>query len=229
MVRVIDWITILSEFIIPPTNDAWGKEIILWGETDGINGIDNVVRLLNARPESTLIVTGGDYGREEKLDNIGSLDLFNDLSRRLISNGWSPREVNERVIIESMSRHTGDQRRIVGALLTAIAPQNIFVVLPKYHMPRFLMTVGLPLYQKNFRPNIYPWPFGEWGTHHKAKGPKDQSAETFTYAELLALPPTPSRYEGKLDCGEVDKIIQYANPKEDQCLTFRQAREWLRI
>jgi hypothetical protein len=91
------------------------------------------------------------------------------------------------------------------------------------------MTIGLPLYVNGCHTIIHPWAFHSWDTLHATKGPLDDLLRTFTYAELFALPLTPSRYESKLDCGEIDKIIQYAHPDERQCLTFRQAREWLKI
>lgn len=228
MLNVVGWVT--SDGGIPSgglIDIDWGKEILVWGETDGYRGLDNVSYLHEARKGLTLVISGGDYGREETLDNVGALDLFKELRRKL-----GEERTKERIIIESMSRNAGDQRRILGPLLISLAPTRIFIVLPKYHMPRFLMSIALPMYEKGFQPNIYQWPFGHWESPHALKGPLDNldnPARTFTYEELLALPPTPSRFHGKLDCGEIDKIIQYAHPNERQCLTFRQARECLRI
>jgi hypothetical protein len=178
--------------------------------------------LLATKPGLTLVISGGDYGREETLNNIGSLDLYQALMRR----GWGHQTIKSRIIIESMSQHTGHQRMILGHLFSdSLKPEHIWVILPKYHMPRFIMTIGLNLYERGFKTNIHPQPFGEWQSAHAAKGPLDNPARTFTYEELLTLPQAPSRFEGKLDCGEVDKIIMYA--EKHQCLTFRQAREWL--
>ena len=92
------------------------------------------------------------------------------------------------------------------------------------------MTVGLFMYEKGFKTHILPLPYGKWTDVHSHKAPKDNPDRKFTLEELFALPPTPNPYkDGIFYCGEIDKILQYAHPSEHQCLTFRQARDWLGI
>ena len=228
LLHVIDWTTHSGVASIHPSGSKeadWGQEIVFWGETDGLDGLKAVEHLLNTKPGLTLVISGGNYSQD--IDNIGALDMFTQLQKVLLEKGWDPKTIKQRVIIDSMSIHTGHQRRILGTLLTSLAPRHIWVVLPKYHIPRFLMTVGLPMHEKGFRPTIVPWAFGEWDKHHAKKGPADYPHQNFTYEELLALPPTTSRHKGKQDCGELDKVIRYAG--QGEALTFRQAREWLKI
>jgi len=118
---------------------------------------------------------------------------------------------------------------ILGPLLTCLDPDKVWIVIPINHITRFTMSVGLSMYESEFQPNIIPWPYGAWENPHTHKAPLDIPARKFTLAELSALPPTPSIYDGAFYCGEIDKILQYAHPAEHQCLTFKQAREWLGI
>jgi hypothetical protein len=230
MLRVVSWTTQQSRFFSIPTNDAWGKEVVIWGETlSGCSGGFDVHHLLLSRPHSTLIISGGLYGNENFSGEMGALDLFEKLKESLRTARVDDQKIKERVIIDSASIHTGHQRVILGSLLTSLAPDVVWVVMPVYHITRFLMSVGLPLYDKKFQPYICPLPYGAWNTRHPLIGPLHEST-TFTHEELFALPPTPDRNrKGKLNCGELDKILMYADPKERQCLTFRQARDWLRI
>lgn len=227
--RVLGWAT-HNSFANPQGPHAyWGKEVILWGETDGYEGLKNVTELLSAKSGLTLVISGGDYGREAALDNVGSLDL---LKRLLETPECNHPKVTGNIVVDSMSRHTGHQRMILGSLLSAaLRPEEMWVVVSKYLMPRFLMSIGLPLYVAGLHLNVYPRPFGDWETAHATKGPLDDFSRTFTYAQLLMLPPTPSRFDGKDDCGEIDKIIEYANPDQlkRQSLTFREMRKWLKI
>lgn len=231
MLRVVEWSTHPTGPIPAIANTAWGKEIIIWGETpSGYTGGMAVHYLLLSRPHSTLIVSGGLYGNEKISGETGAFDLFAKLEKSLSVDGVAEQKIKERVIIDSLSLHTGHQRRILGSLLISLVPDIVWVVIPIYHMTRFLMSVGLPLYEKKFQPDIRPWPYGAWGQHHPLIGPPHDKDLTFTHEEMFALPPTPDRKgKGKLNCGEIDKILMYAHPDERQCLTFRQAREWLRI
>lgn len=231
MLHVVSWTTGQGRSFSIPTNDAWGKEVIIWGETSsGCSGGLNVHHLLLVRPHSTLIISGGLYGNENLSGEMGALDLFEKLKESLKTAQVDEQRIKERVIIDSASMHTGHQRVILGSLLTSLAPDVVWIVMPIYHITRFLMSVGLPMYDKKFKPYICPLPYGTWDGRHHLIGPPDNEFTNFTHEEMFALPPTPDRQrKGKLNCGELDKILMYANPKERQCLTFRQAREWLKI
>lgn len=231
MLCVVQWATQFTVLAQSSMNTAWGKEVILWGETSGgHDGLGLVEYLLLVKPHNTLIVSGGLYGNEELSREIGAFNLFTKLEESLLAAGADSQKIKERVIIDSMSLHTGHQRIILGSLLNALAPDVAWVVIPIYHITRFIMSVGLPLYEKSFQPNIRPLPYGAWEDHHPLIGPPSNKRINFTHEEIFALPPTLDRKrKGKLNCGELDKILMYASPSERQCLTFRQAREWLRI
>jgi len=209
----------------------WGKEIIVWGETDaGYLGTQTVVDLLAKKDNLTLVISGGVYGKKNFTNEVGSLELYARLYSELVMKQGYTSAIFARTIIESMSQHTGHQRIILGPLLSSLAPEKIWVVIPINHITRFVMTVGLSMHENGSQPNIIPWPYGSWTDTHTHKAPIDNPDRKFKLQELFALPPTPSPYhEGIFYCGEIDKIIQYANPSEHQCLTFRQAREWLGI
>ena len=131
------------------------------------------------------------------------------------------------VIIDSCSLHTGDQRDFLSKIFgQPIRSESTFVVLPTYHMPRFLLTLGCGLKSNNgsLWPNFHPWGFGSPETLHAHKGPRPYN-RTFKYEELFAASPTSSREEGKEDCGEIDKILHYQ--KDGQALSFKDALKYL--
>lgn len=213
------------------TTDGWGKEIVLWGGTDGGYIGTNIVSalLLAKKPGIVLVISGGVYGKQNITNEVGAFALFERLKPLIARYGWSEQEICENVIIDSMSQHTGHQRMILGSLLASLAPDCVWIVIPINHITRFIMSIGLSLYKNGFRPDIIPFHYGAWSDFHTHKGPLDNPERKFKLEELFALPPTPSIYAGRFYRGEIDKIIQYAHPSEHQCLTFRQAREWLGI
>ena len=75
-------------------------------------------------------------------------------------------------------------------------------------MTRFLLVLAKNLKRLEIKPNIIPQPYGDWYTHHPRKGPIDDYNITYSYQELFALPPSQSRSDGKLECGEVEKMVE---------------------
>lgn len=228
--RVVSHTTAHNLFAGTAGKAEWGKEIVLMGCTDGgYLGVKHAIDLLAKKDGLTLVISGGVYDKVGFTNEVGAFDLYDMLCLEIIRNRRHLNGIFKRVIIDSISQHTGHQRIILGPLLTSLAPDNVWVVIPTNHITRFIMTTGLLMYENGFRTNIIPWPYGSWNDAHTRKGPLDNPDRKFKLEELFALPPTPSVYEGRFYCGEIDKIIQYAHPSERQCLTFRQAREWLGI
>lgn len=216
-----------------PTRHLNPNHVIIWGETDAFHGFEKTADLLTQNPLSTLIVTGGVYGRETTIKEFGAIDLFQYFFQEMRKRDWEEKDLKARVILDSWSLHTGHQRSVLSALLKTLDAQSVSVVLPLYHMPRFLLTLGQGLLDEGIGPKILPCSFGELNTHHIAKGPlNEEGTRMFSYEELFALPPTPSRGADdtkSMDCGEIDKILHYQQASDKQCLTFREAHELFKI
>lgn len=211
------------------------NNIIIWGEYDAYRGLDKVITLLGVHGgKCTLIISGGNY-RPKTHGETGALDLWRALKDELQMSGWTGKDVENlksNLIIDSFSKHTGHQRQILGGIILGFKPQRVIVVQPRCHITRFMMSLARNIWKEDRQPFqihgcpvIQPLPHGEWDTPHTGRAPIEDPTRRFTYAELLALPPTRSRDSETFICGEIDKIIQYAG--EGQCLTFRQARQWL--
>ena len=203
---LIKWIQFKKQ--LPSIKSEPGKQTIIRGETDGTMGMENVKQLLNWNAKATLILSGGVYGREKSIGDIGAIDLYKHIEYDLTLYGYNQEEIKKRTIIDSFSLHTIDQGKVLAGILNAIDCEDVFIVIPLYHMPRFLLVLAKELSCLNFKPNIIPIPYGDWSTSHPRKGPLDGSTTKYSYYQLFVYPPTPSRSKGKLDCGEVDKIIE---------------------
>ncbi len=215
---LVDWIA--SEHLFPDPVERIGHQAIVRGETDGTMGMEDVKQLLNWNSNATLILSGGVYGRENSVGDVGAIDMFKHIEHDLSLYGYSPEKIKSRVIIDSFSEHTIDQARILAGILRAIKCRDFFVVVPLYHMPRFLLTLGAGLERLGIKPNIIPRPYGRWSTRHPRKGPTSELDKTYTYQELFASPAVPSRSNGKLDCGEVDKTIEFV--KAGEAMTYKE-------
>lgn len=209
-----------------PKSDTW-KQVIIRGETDGTVGMEMIKELLTWNQHATLILSGGVYGREKSIGDIGAIDMFKHLEHDLLLLGYHPDNIKSRVLIDSLSRHTVDQGKILSGLLSSLEAEDVFVVLPLYHLPRFILTVAASLKHIGCQPNLIPLPSGRWQTHHPRKGPhlsQSNEGKTFRYDQLFAQPPVPSLFAGKYDCGEVDKIVRQA--QAGQTLSFRSFLDW---
>ncbi|MEX2008229.1 MAG: ElyC/SanA/YdcF family protein [Candidatus Spechtbacterales bacterium] len=230
-----DLLTYLSWALTPApaiqTKDA--RHAVVWGENDGTLGLEDAIALMRANPAATLILSGGVYGREQTTSDMGALDMYATYRERMLKEGTDETAIKERVIIESSSLHTGHQRELISPLLAALKSERISFIEPFYHMPRFALSLGEGFNDHGYRPAVLPVPFGEATTPHPMKGPLNAPAEqTFTYEELLCLPPTPSRATDTVkseDCGELDKILAYQATNPAQCLSFKEALAWFRI
>lgn len=242
MVEIVEWTT-NKRIFLPPTRALGAvanpeKNIVIWGECDSYRGLEELVTLLELyKEECILIISGGNYKRQTH-GEAGALELWLALESRLQTSGWRKEDIDglrSTLIIDSFSHHTGHQRRLIASIVREFEPEVTIPVLPRCHITRFMMSLGRNIWKESKGPRAYgypvvlPLPHGQWGTYHTGRGPIDNPTRTFTYAELLALPPMQGRNPETLICGEIDKIIQYASPNERQCLTFRQAREWLKI
>ena len=228
---VIDWAMTYRPLDTPILSLAGRPHVIIWGETDGFGGLPEVCKRMQEAPESTLIISGGVYGREETTGEIGAIDLYRRYHEEMEKLGWSNEDIKRRVIIDSWSLHTGDQRIVLSAILSELGAPRVSIVLPLYHMPRFILTINEGLKRLGVQLEIYPSPFGTRTTPHIAKRHINKS-ETFTYEELFALPPTRSRGADEVksfDCGEIDKILEYQQLRNKQCLTFREALDLFKI
>ena len=206
MLNVLEWIEESSGLPLP--NKKLGYQSIVRGETDGTMGMEIVKQLLNWNPDATLILSGGVYGREKSIGDIGAIDLYKHIELDLSLYGYKSEDIKKRTIIDSHSRHTIDQGRMIAGILKAIDCKDVIFILPKYHMPRFLLVISSVLQQLSFKPNIIPKPYGDWITLHPRKGLVDDKEHRYNYLQLFSSPPTPSRFNGKLDCGEIDKIVE---------------------
>jgi hypothetical protein len=229
--RYVDWATSVHE---QPVDLEPAKHLIFWGETDGVGGMAQIIELRTRYPGSRLLISGGVYGREETVADYPALRMLEELRSAQLRQGFTEEQIESGVVIDSIARHTGHQRMFLSALLDSeFGFSTLSVVIPWYHMPRFLASVGRGMKDKNVRPVVVPQPFGSAETHHERKAPKDGLAEqTFTYEELLCLPLTPSRGADEVkafDCGELDKFIGYQQPGDLQALRFREAIEFFGI
>lgn len=226
--KVLHWIQ--SRHVLPqPKPDNW-RQVIIRGETDGTMGMDTVKELLAWNHQATLILSGGVYGREKSIGDIGAIDLYRQLEHDLTLLGYPAEEIKSHVFIDSFSQHTIDQGIILSGLLKSLHVEDVFVVMPLYHMPRFLLTIAANLKQQAYRPNIVPLAYGDWHTRHPRKTPLKASATKptpYSYADLFALPLTPSSVAGKFDCGEVDKIATAVSNKK--ALTFTGFSQWYEL
>lgn len=225
LVEVLEWITAPRE--LPAKKDKEWSQVIIWGETDGLLGLENVKKLLSLYKNATVIFSGGVYGREGAIGDVGAIDLYKRLEQELLGLGWSPEEVKRRILIESLSLHTGHQSLILSNILKALNSEDVFLVEPLYHMPRFLLMLGYAMKKIGSKPNIVPQAYGSWQSVHPAKASSENPELKFKYEELFAYPPKPGLVEGKFDCGEADKIIQQV--KNKNCLTFQEFINWSNI
>jgi hypothetical protein len=222
MIEIIQWIQ--SNGKLPQPLETLGSQCIIRGETDGTMGMEKVKQLLNWNSNATLILSGGVYGREKTIGDIGAIDLYKHIEYDLSLYGYSIEDIKSRVIIDSHSRHTIDQAKILAGIIKAVQSKDIILVLPLYHMLRFLLILSKEMQLIGIKPRIFPKPYGEWYTKHPRKGPIDNIDVNYSYDELFALPPTISRFKGKDECGEVDKIIE--TYREDLSLNSKQFLEW---
>lgn len=225
LVEVLEWLT--APRVLPDKKDKEWSQVIIWGETDGLLGLKNVKKLLSLYKNATVIFSGGVYGREGIINDIGAIDLYKSLESELLAMGWNNDEIKRRVLIESLSLHTGHQSLILSHILKALASEDIFLVEPLYHMPRFLLTLGYGMKKCGLKSNLIPTAYGNWDSVHPSKAPGRNPSQKFKYEELFASPPVESLFEGKFDCGEVDKIIQQVKSKN--CLTFQEFIEWFNL
>ncbi|OGL65166.1 hypothetical protein A3B21_00305 [Candidatus Uhrbacteria bacterium RIFCSPLOWO2_01_FULL_47_24] len=227
LVDLVEWI--MKEKPFPPKQDRQWSQVIIWGETDGLLGLENVKKLLSRYDNATLLISGGVYGREGVIDDIGAIDLYKGLEQELLSMGWKDDDIKRRVLIDSLSLHTGHQGLILSHVLKALSPEEVFVVEPLYHLPRFLLMLGYAMKELGLRANLIPVAYGNWGSLHPAKASKENPERKFKYEELFAFPPMRSLFEDKFDCGEVDKIIQRVKAPNKNCLSFKEFANWLNI
>ena len=225
MLCMLDWIQF--EHQLPLPIDTLGRQSIIRGETDGTMGMERVKQLLNWNSNATLILSGGVYGREKTIGDIGAIDLYKHIEYDLSLYGYNDEEIKSRVIIDSFSRHTIDQGKVLAGILNAINCREIFIVIPLYHMPRFLLVLSKQLQTLDCKPNIIPQPYGEWNTNHPRKGPIEKPDINYTYEELFGLPPVESRFDGKQSCGEVEKIAECF--ENGLALSFQQFKKWFSL
>lgn len=225
LIDVLEWITQTKQ--LPPQKDRQWSQAIIWGETDGLLGLENVKALLSKYPQAAVLFSGGVYGREGIIHDIGAIDLYKSLESELLSLGWNKDEIKRRTLIESLSLHTGHQSLILSHILKALGCVDVFLVEPLYHMPRFILMFGYQLKKLGLKPNLIPTPYGAWDSVHPAKAPASNPSQKFKYEELFASPPTESLFEGKFDCGEADKIIQQV--RNENCMTCREFMDWFAV
>lgn len=217
---------ITSSSNIPESNSKLGSQVILRGETDGTMGMENVKMLLNWNPNATLLLSGGVYGREKSIGDIGAIDLYKHIEYDLSLYGYSIEAIKSRTIIDSFSRHTIDQGKILSGILSAINCNDLFIIMPLYHIPRFILVLSHYLNILNVKPNMIAMPYGDWTTRHPRKGPVDNIENNFLYEDLFVLPPVSSRFSGKNDCGEMEKIRDTV--KNNNSMTFKQYINWIK-
>ncbi|MBI2552431.1 hypothetical protein HYW17_03995 [Candidatus Uhrbacteria bacterium] len=227
LVDLLEWIMAKKTF--PPKKERDWSQVIIWGETDGLLGLENVKESLLRYNNATLLISGGVYGREGVINDVGAVDLYKGLEKELLAMGWKADDIKRRVLIDSLSLHTGHQGLILSHVLKALSPEDVFVVEPLYHLPRFLLMLGYAMQELKLRPNLIPMAYGEWESLHPAKASKENPERKFKYEELFAFPPTRSLFEDKFDCGEVDKIIQRVKAQNKNCLSFKEFANWANI
>ena len=210
---------------LPKPSGNPGSQTITRGETDGTMGMEIVKQLLNWNQKSTLILSGGVYGREKSIGDIGAIDLYKHVEYDLSLYGLSSNEIKQRTIIDSFSMHTIDQGRVLSGILRAIGCKDMIIVMPLYHFPRFTLILAHDLKKLNIKPNIICMPFGDWDYPHPRKGYNGDEAHRFSYYDLFTMPPIDSKFKGKADCGEIDKIVASVN--NNNSLSFNSFMKWI--
>jgi len=224
LVKLLEWTTKPRSLYAQQNKER--NQLIVWGETDRWNGLKYVRQFLIKNPQAVLIISGGVYGREKSIGDIGSINLFKKLEKDLLTRHYREEDIKSNVIIDSLSRHTGDQGKIIASLFKPLSPKEVFIVIPLYHMPRFLLSIGFNLKKQKIKPNIIPVAYGTWDSCHPQKRPLKRK-KTYTYEELFVRPPSSSIFQDKFDCGEIDKIVQQVRNKN--CLTFKEFINWFNI
>ncbi|PJA46363.1 hypothetical protein CO172_03795 [Candidatus Uhrbacteria bacterium CG_4_9_14_3_um_filter_36_7] len=177
----------LDAFIELARVDPKGSTV-MWTETDGVGGVDHVLRVLR-ETEAHVVISGGDLGSEDTRDNWPAHMMYQHLLSQ------EPCLSMNRVTIDAKSGHTGWQARILSRLLSAYGTKNFCVVGPLYHMYRLISTLveGVDRWSDDEQKNMFwfPAPFGDWETRHRCKMPHPDtglSQKGFTYGELAFVP-----------------------------------------
>lgn len=171
--------TQIERLIQEANADPRGMVLIFWAETDGIEGMKTVCRLMDELSNRCLLISGGDFGSWESHGNMPAVEMFTALQ------ACYPVTGKDFVNIDGLSRHTGDQAYFLRVFLNANRARfnisRIAVVGPWYHTPRLISTLA---YLAMTELIWHPVPYGDEKTAHIKKSLLYRSETPLTYAEL---------------------------------------------
>lgn len=225
-----------------PDSKKPGEHLLWWGETDGFRGRKIVADMLwramtrDGVTQIHILISGGNIGDEESHDNLPAHRMLEALRLRLDADNPMSKPLNVlqtdgRVSIDALSRHTGHQVRHLRAWCETFGVKRLGIVLPLYHMPRWLLTFAEAwrgsdgTLKKPDGLTIYPMPYGRLETTHRTKGPVTNLEQRFTYRELLFTPAAKmpkfnfsAGSGGRDDTSEFEKILDtWRNPSKYFC------------
>jgi hypothetical protein len=196
-----------------------GQRVALWSETDGMRGLETILRLKQEAADRKeafhCIISGGDLGYYER-DNLPGPYMLQQTMVQCLALGipWSPDEFT----LDCFSKHTGHQGHLLPAMLRVMGAKVVDLVIPLYHLPRFALTIGYGTKVAGINGlRFVPQPYGTWETRHAAKMPRreddtyDPATQGYTYGELLCAKLPPFARENKAsiaeNTSEIEKIF----------------------
>lgn len=154
--------------------DDISRRAIVWTETDMLEGLPTVLKLWATGKFGHLVISGGDYGKEKKRGNLGSVDMLMALVKECRKRKLPVRGIN----LDNYAMHAGWQGTVVPQILKHIPDpdkagfvqiKEVVFVAPRYHILRFTLSLIRGFKHEKMRIRVHTAPFGTWKTWHPQK------------------------------------------------------------